>query len=411
MANIDKRGKNSYRVTVSGGFDGDGNRILFRHTVNVAPSFGSPDSQAYQRELNRLVSLYIADVERGTATNLENIKLRKFVNDVWMPLHVMRKNLAPKTVWRYKQLLSRILFSLGNNRLKNLKPKHIMEFLTNLKEKNIRINKDPEKAKIPLSDQTVVHHYRLLHSILEKAKEWQYITINPATIVERPKVMRTRKKVFSHDNIIKLKEALEKRSIRDQVMVLLTLATGARLGEVLGLTWDRVSTETGTIRIEESYQYTPDTGRTTKLPKNESSIRDVTLPASILKLIMQWKVEQGEKRLFMGEARKDQTNAVFTTYLTTRMTPNTVSTWFPKWVEEIGLPRVTFHGLRHTAASLLIAYGASPAEVARLLGHSTVGTTMNIYVHDFDDASKNMSDKMESILFDERPKTTKRSQK
>ena len=63
----------------------------------------------------------------------------------------------------------------------------------------------------------------------------------------------------------------------------------------------------------------------------------------------------------------------------------------------------------HTAASLLIKYNASAAEVSKLLGHSTIGTTMNIYVHSFDEASKNMADKMNSILFKESPKRLERS--
>ncbi|WP_371374541.1 tyrosine recombinase XerC [Sporomusa aerivorans] len=407
MANITPRGKNSYRVTISGGTDTSGKRVMYRRTIKVP---GDPNSEKHKKELEKQVALFTAEVEKGTVTDLENIKLKDFIDKAWKPLHVERKKLAPKTVWRYDQLLERIIFSLGNLRLKNIRPKQIIEFLKNLSEEGMRKTKtkDEEKKQKPLSDQTILHHYRLLHSILEKAKDWQYIVVNPVSSVEAPQIKKKTKKGFSEDEATILHTELLKRSTRDQVLILLTLSTGARLGEVLGLTWPRVDLKTGEVDIQKTYQYVPKLNNFEKLPKNETSIRKVTLPKPVIKLLEKWKVEQAEYRLFLGDKWIDEDNAVFTTYLGTRLKPNTVSTAFPNWVEKMGLPRVTFHGLRHTAASLLIKYNASAAEVSKLLGHSTIGTTMNIYVHSFDEASKNMAEKMNSILFKESPKKAKK---
>jgi Site-specific recombinase XerC len=410
LANITPRGKNSYRVTISGGTDTSGKRVMYRRTIKIP---GDPKSEKHKRELEKQVALFTAEVEKGLVTDNENIKLKDFIDKVWRPLHVERKKLAPKTVWRYDQLLERITFSLGNLRLKNIKPKHIMEFLKNLGEAGIRKTqtKDEEKKQKPLSDQTILHHYRLLHSILEKAKDWQYIVINPVSSVEAPKIEKKAKKGFSEDETAILHKELLKRSIRDQALILLTLSTGSRLGEVLGLTWPRVDLKTGVVNIEKAYQYVPKFNHFEKAPKNESSVRKITLPKPVINLLKQWKKEQSEYKLFLGEKWIEKDDAVFTTYLSTRLKPDTVSTAFPKWVEKIGLPHVTFHGLRHTAASLLIKYGASAAEVSKLLGHSTIGTTMNIYVHSFDEASTNMAKKMNSILFNESPKKAKKKQK
>ncbi|BBB91014.1 MAG TPA: tyrosine-type recombinase/integrase [Methylomusa anaerophila] len=408
MANITPRGKNSYRITISGGTDLSGKRIMYRRTIKIP---GDPESEKHKRELEKQVALFTAEVEKGTVTDTENIKLKDFINNVWKPLHVERKKLAPKTVWRYDQLLERILFSLGNLRLKNIKPKSIMEFLKNLEEPGIRKTKTESKKDKPLSQQTILHHYRLLHSILEKAKDWQYIVVNPVSSVESPKIKKSITKGFSEAETTILHRELLKRPVRDQALILLTLSTGSRLGEVLGLTWPRVDLKTGEVNIEKSYQYVPKFDHFEKLPKNESSIRKVTLPKPVIKFLEKLKAEQSAQRLFLGPKWIDKDDAVFTTYLGTRLKPNTLSTAFPKWVEKMGLPHVTFHGLRHTAASLLIKYGASAAEVSKLLGHSTIGTTMNIYVHSFDEASKNMANKMNSILFNKLSKKTQKKQK
>lgn len=417
MASIEKRGKNSYQITISAGFNSDGTRIRHKQTV-VIP--GDPESAAHQRELKRQVALFTAEVEKGTVTVSGSIKLKDFIDTVWFPLHVTRKDkeLAPKTIWRYKQLLSRINYALGHIKLKNLKPAHILDFISNLSEPGVRISnaKDDEVKKEqqqkPLSSQTILHHFRLLHSILEKAKKWQYIAVNPASLVEPPSVDKNpHRKTFNEDEVKILQAELLKRPIRDQVMILLTLATGARLGEVMSLTWPRINFKTGEIKIEKSYQYVPGYGTFEKDPKNDSSDRTVTLPAPIIELLKEWRKKQQEEIATLGDKWQDKDNAIFTSFMGTRIKPDTISTWFPKWIVKIGLPRITFHGLRHTAASLLIAYGATAAEVANLLGHSTIGTTMNIYVHNFDDASKNMATKMNSILFEPKKKGAKTSKK
>lgn len=420
MASIQKRGQNSYQITVSYGVDAQNKRIRHRKTVTIP---GDPESRSHQQALAKQVALFTAEVEKGSVTTSPNLKLKEFIETVWLPLHVNRKDkaLAPKTAWRYKQLLARINYSLGNIKLKDLKPAQIMAFISDLSQPGVRksLSRDKEKKEEnqqkPLSPQTILHHFRLLHSILEKAKKWQYLTINPASAVESPSVeKKPRRKAFSEDQVKTLQAELMKRSLRDQALILITLATGARLGEVLSLTWPRVNLKSGEITIQKAYQYVPGLGTFEKAPKNESSNRTVTLPPPIVEILKSWRKAQQEEISTLADGWKDKDNAIFTSFMGTRIAPDTISTWFPKWVVSIGLPRVTFHGLRHTAASLLIAYGATPAEVANLLGHSTIGTTMNIYVHNFDDASKNMAAKMTDILFTDKkeaPKTPKKTRK
>lgn len=380
---IQQRGPNSYRLVVSGGYDNNGKLIQYRKTVRAAS----------RREAEKLLALYVAEITNGLGGNGQNITLAEFI-DVWFARYA-EPNLAPKTIWRYRQLSERIKTALGGIRLQKLRPLHLQAFYANLAEPGIRKNA-PKRG--PLSGQTILHYHRLLHAILHKAVMWQYITANPAGRVDPPKTQKHEIAAYDAAAVSALVAALRQDTVRNQALVLMTLATGARLGEVLGLTWDRINLDTGEIDIAKAYQYVPGRGRFEKPPKNKRSIRKVALPTEIVALLRAWRAEQSAQRIFMGTAWRDDTNAVFTSYLGTRLLPGTVSHWFTDFIRRHKLPHITFHGLRHTAASLLISYGASVVDVSRVLGHSVPSTTLNIYSHAIQRADRVLANKIGGIL-------------
>ena len=97
------------------------------------------------------------------------------------------KNLAPKTIFRYKELLdTRITPALGHLKIANIKPMHFLEFYNNLLEDGIRKDGKPGG----LSPLTIKHHHRLIHAIFESAVQWQLLAINPVDHVTPPKVKK-----------------------------------------------------------------------------------------------------------------------------------------------------------------------------------------------------------------------------
>ena len=80
------------------------------------------------------------------------------------------------------------------------------------------------------------------------------------------------------------------------------------------------------------------------------------------------------------------------------MHPSTISKWFVKYVEQIGLPVINFHGLRHTNATLLIAQNIDVAVVAARLGHAQISTTFNFYVHPIISHNRNAGYALENLL-------------
>ena len=80
------------------------------------------------------------------------------------------------------------------------------------------------------------------------------------------------------------------------------------------------------------------------------------------------------------------------------MHPDTISKWFVKYVEKIGLPVINFHGLRHTNATLLIGENIDPAVVAARLGHAQISTTYNFYVHPLISHNKTAGIALQNLL-------------
>lgn len=133
MASIRKRGKNSWQITVSCGYDINGKKITVPKTVRRPP--GMTDKQ-WEKELKKIALEFERQVETGQYLDGSKMTFAEFV-EKWIKDYASSE-LAPKTFHRYQQLLSRILPALGHIRLDKIQPTHLLEFYANLKERGIR---------------------------------------------------------------------------------------------------------------------------------------------------------------------------------------------------------------------------------------------------------------------------------
>ena len=148
----------------------------------------------------------------------------------------------------------------------------------------------------------------------------------------------------------------------------------------MGLEWQDVDFKTGIVSINRSSQYLSDKGVFTKTPKTESSIREVAIPDFVVSLPEEYKLWYDEQKSFYGELWTNS-NRLFVQSDGKPMHPSTISKWFVKYVAQIGLPVINFHGLRHTNATLLISQNTDVAVVVARFGHAQITTTYNFYVH------------------------------
>ncbi len=371
---IEKRGKNSYRLTVSEGFDLNGKPMIHRKTVHGT-----------KKDAEVELAKFVTEVQNGLIIDGKSLKFSEFT-EIWKRDYGS-KELAPSTYKRYCRMLeTRLLPYFGHFYINKIKPTDIMKFYDLLEKDTQLVRKkgnNGSKTKKPLSGKTILEHHRLLRAMLHKAVYWQLIVANPAERVQPPKARKPKRKSYDDEQTKILLENLELLSSEDtkyKVAIILTVFTGVRLGELMGLEWQDVDFKNGIISINRSSQYLADMGVFTKVPKTESSIREIAIPEFIISLLEEYKLWYEEQKSIYGELWTDS-DRLFVQADGKPMHPSTISKWFVKYVGQIGLPVINFHGLRHTNASLLVAQNIDIAVISARLGHAQISTTLDFYVH------------------------------
>ena len=235
------------------------------------------------------------------------------------------------------------------------------------------------------ASKTISSIVKLTGSILDMACKEGVLKENPIKKAQTPKYIRSIPNYLTDEQVILILEASEKVEIKKRLLIELYVMTGARRGEIVGLTWDSVDFDSNTIYIGKEVIYTPHSGIQIVTPKTESGIRAIELPASTMSLLYsyrEWyvnslrldseKVSEGEYLFFQPTKLPD----------ITPMNPTDVTGYFNKFSKKYGLPHLNPHALRHAYASVLIASGKlNDLELAQALGHSSAQITREIYGH------------------------------
>ena len=371
---IEKRGKNSYRLTVAEGFDLNGKPMIHRKTVHGT-----------KKDAEVELAKFVTEVQNGLVVDGKSLRFSEFT-EIWKRDYGS-KELAPTTYKRYCRMLeTRILPYFGHFYINKIRPTDIMKFYDLLEKDTQLVRKkgnNGSKTKKPLSGKTILEHHRLLRAMLHKAVYWQLIVANPAERVQAPKAKKPKRRSYDDEQTKILLENLELLSVEDtkyKVAIILTIFTGVRLGELMGLEWQDVDFKNGIISINRSSQYLSDMGVFTKTPKTESSIREIAIPEFIISLLEEYKLCYEEQKSIYGELWTNS-DRLFVQADGKPMHPSSISKWFVRYVSTIGLPVINFHGLRHTNASLLVAQNVDIAVVSARLGHAQISTTLDFYVH------------------------------
>lgn len=231
---------------------------------------------------------------------------------------------------------------------------------------------------------TVIHYHAVIHSALKYAVKTDMLLQNVADKVDRPKKNDFQPVFLSAEEIQKMFEAL--RGTRLELPVLVAAFYGFRRGEVLGLKWDAIDFERGTISIKRTVTFTKADGTYREVEqqsaKTKSSLRTLPLVGSFRDYFMQVKEAQELNKKVCGNCYNYEYDGfVFVDEMGERMKMNYLTSAFPKFLERHGLRRMRFHDLRHSCASLLLANGVPLKHIQEWLGHSDFTTTANIYAH------------------------------
>ncbi len=281
-------------------------------------------------------------------------------------LEAARPSLRPRTWERYEEVVRlHIAPALGRLPLAHLAPSHLQRLYA-------------QKLEEGLSPTTVARVHAVLHRALGQAERWGLVPRNVASLVTPPRAARQEMKALSPEEARRFLEAA--RGERLYALYVLAITTGMRLGELLALRWRDVDLERGTLRVTATLQKTRD-GYLFAEPKTERSRRQVVLSPAALEALRQHRLRQLEERLRLGDAWEDH-DLVFPNEVGRPLDrTNLTHRSFERVLRRAGLPRLRFHDLRHTAATLLLSQGVHPKVVADMLGHSTISVTLDLYSH------------------------------
>ena len=235
-----------------------------------------------------------------------------------------------------------------------------------------------------VSPGTVIHYHANIHSALKYAVKTDMLVQNVADKVDRPKKNSFQPVFLSAEEMQKMFEAL--RGTKLELPVLVAAFYGFRRGEVLGLKWDAIDFERGTISVIRTVTTITLDGKQTEIEqqsaKTKSSLRTLPLIGSFREYFLQVKEAQELNKQVCGNCYNHEYDGfVFVDELGERMRANYLTSAFPKFLEDHGLRRMRFHDLRHSCASLLLANDVPLKQIQKWLGHSDIGTTANIYSH------------------------------
>ncbi|MGV9748256.1 tyrosine-type recombinase/integrase [Rhodococcus zopfii] len=242
---------------------------------------------------------------------------------------------------------------------------------------------DPETPTVPggVSARTVCAMLTVLSSALTAAVKRGLVVRNVAALVDRPKVEHREMSAWEPAAA----ETFRRHVTGDRLYAcwLLTLY-GLRRSEVLGLTWDRVDFETGTVSVAAGRVVVRGAGTATGDPKSARSRRVLPMPPEVVAALRSLRATQARERLALGSGYPD-TGLVAVSADGVPIRPETWSKWFRRHCEDAGVSVIRLHDARHTAASTMLASGVPVLVVAKWLGHDPA-MTLRVYGHAHDDA-------------------------
>jgi integrase len=223
----------------------------------------------------------------------------------------------------------------------------------------------------------VNHLHALIHKALSNAVRWGALNRNVADLVDPPRPSRFEIATLTGEQARAFLDAAAVSRL--EALFVLAVTTGMRQGELLGLRWRDVDLETCTLQIRGSMQATPD-GLRIMEPKTAGSRRQVALSKQPIDALRRHRVAQAEERLRIGAAWENS-ELVFATEAGRPITASGLRRVFEPLLKRADLPRMRFHDLRHTSATLLLGRGVHPKVVSEMLGHTRISTTLDLYSH------------------------------
>jgi integrase len=304
------------------------------------------------------------ELDRGVRPDGARITLGEFLEGQWLP-HA-QETCRPLTYTSYVSIVkTHVLEALGPVRLRDVGWEQLQALYR------------------PLTPTTKLRVHRTLSAAFTYAvKELHLLAANPCASVVTPRRSEKRARWLEEKEARRMLG--ECRGDPLEGAILLGLVGGLRIAEVCGIRWRHI--EDGTLTVGGSFHG----------PTKNGKVRRLTLPATTLQALRRYRAEQAERLLALGIRQTDETTVV-TAPLGGQMHPVTLSTRFRSFCSERGFD-ITFHGLRHTCASLMLSSGTDVRTAAERLGHAKPGILLEVYAHAIKSADEAAAERLGKVL-------------
>ena len=297
-------------------------------------------------------------------------------------LEIVRGKVRPRTHKSYEQVVRIHLEpGIGRVRLAKLTPLDVSAWFES-------------RHAAGVGGRTIHYARAVLRAALNQALKWELVSRNVASLTDPPRYRAREIAPLTPEQTRKFLAAVAGHRL--EALFTVAVGLGLRLGEALGLPWDAVNLDAGTLSVRQTLERAGKQPRFGE-PKSARGRRTITLPRIVTAALRKHRTRQLQDRLISGE-RWNDSGLVFTTEAGAPLDGCNVNRTFKAVLRRAGLPAIRYHDLRHTAATLLLAQGVDPRTIMETLGHSQISLTLNTYAHVVPALQRKAAAKMDDIL-------------
>lgn len=334
------------------------------------------------------------DFQKGFTTDKTKITFAEFVREKWWKDKVLNGKHTPSGISFFRYMSNDLIDYFGEKvKLNQIDVEAVLNYITYLNTKAVT------KRGQPYSEATRKHHFATLRNVLEYARKIKYIDADPIQDLDsddKPKVRNHSIDFLDAEQAKKFMVALNNEPIFWRLYENILITTGLRRGEALGLQWRDVDTKKLTITVERNVTIDRETPEKYHIGLTKGKeTRVVPISARVLAMMKEHKKEQETKygalmpTAFIFSRAEDAYRPMY---------PTTPTRWQSKFVKRHGLPDVSPHDLRHSAATLALEGGADLKQVQQLLGHKDPSTTMKFYAGVSEEQQRRTVEGIEKLL-------------
>jgi integrase len=308
-----------------------------------------------QKECQEWLKETISQIDEGYSYSSAQTTLKRFLEDWLISIQTSR---SPSTLEMYQATVKReINPRIGQIRLKDLHPEHIQGLY------DLRLAQGA-------SPHTIKRIHKVLHCALEQGVKLGLLVRNPASVTSPPKLKQKEMSFYTEGQVQQFLKATQVFGEALYPLYYLAIHTGMRKSELLGLRWSDIDWEHSKLKVQRQLRWKKGGEAEFPTPKSRNGIRTIILGQDAMQVLKDHLAIQGEncELIFIGK-----TGQPFKNHQLYRS--------FKQIVQKSKLPKIRFHDLRHTAASLMLNYGIPVIIVSKRLGHARASITIDVYGH------------------------------